>query len=414
MISRLLLPLLLYGWLLGPRLQGLDLMWLTVGACLLISPLVGGPARVLSGRMLAVWLAALCLVIYSGAVSLLRLTMDFGYAASWAKALVFALSGVAVVLLYRRVEGENAERQLLRHLIVCGAVSGVISLVIFFTPSLRLAVGERIVGTIANSYSGLYGVRVFDLSIGGGTAYGLFNLILALVLYEVRGLFAPRWRAALLALLAVVIFLSARGVFVVSVLMALGALIANFRFIRAVRWLLRSTAAALLIGAGAWGAVHSGALAGVMDSERLDGFIEHTVPWAFEVFLSAAEGEGLRSTTTDYIANEFFFPDTAAGVLFGMGDPEPMSDSGLVRTVFAVGLLGFVIHIAITLAFLRQFYARVQAAHARTIILGTSLLLLAFNFKEIIFSNSRGLFGLFVLLYYGFLLLQTPPRRTTP
>jgi hypothetical protein len=409
MIKRVLLLVLLYGWLLGPRLKGLDLMWLTVGACLLVSPLVGGPGRVLAGRMLPVWLAAVCLLIYSGLVAQAHLTFDFGYAAAWAKAFIYAVSGAAVVLLYRRVYADAAEQRLLRDLIVCGAVSAVISLVIYTSPSLRMVISERIIGTIANSYSGLYGVRVYDLSIGGGTAYGLFNLILALVLYTNRGLFAPRWRAALLALLAVIIFLSARGVFVVSVLMALGALAANFRFMRAMRWLMRSSVAAVLIGVGAWGAVSSGALASVMDSEQIDAFFEYTVPWAFEIFLSAAEGEGLRSTTTDHIANEFFFPETPGGLMFGMGDSDPLSDSGLVRTVFAVGLLGFAAHIGITLAFLRRFYARVHAAQARSVMLGTALLLLVFNFKEIIFSNSRGLFGLFVLLYYGYLLLQPPP-----
>lgn len=405
MPSRIVLPLILYGWLLGPRLVALDIMWLFVAALLLMAPLLGAAGHVIGGEKGLVWLLAVTLALYSLAIPLLHGVPDFAFALAWLKAFVYALSGVSVVLLYRRGHRAHAAAVLLRHLVLCGAISALLSLIIFLNPALRAATGELIVGTIANSLAGQHGFRIFDLSIGGGTGYGLFNLVLCIVLYRYPELFSRPARAALYALFAATILLSARSVLVVALMMALGAGVAHFRFDRALRGVACGIAVAVPAGLLLWGAVMSGALAGLANAEQFESFVDNTLPWLFEVLYNFAAGEGLRSGTTDYMAEEFFFPDSLSGRVFGTGDFEPASDSGLVRTVFAVGVFGLALQLLLVALFLRSFLAAVADHHARTTLVSVALLLLLFNFKEITFSNGRGLFGLWVLLYYGLMIL---------
>lgn len=410
MIARLALLGLLYCWLLGPRFVFGDVMWLTVGLVALASPLSTAHRTVSAWPMNLLWLAAALLAAYSAGISVAHRTMDFGYASSWFKAALFAYSAATLVLLYRHVHGEASLKILTRDIVIAAAISAVISLVIFVMPPIREIVGSMIIGTVANTFFGQIGLRAYDLSIGGGTAYGLFNVLVMVVLYKHKQLFRSSTRVLLFTLLTAVNFLSARSAFATTIGLGLIAWMFNLTPRYWVPVLVRTlTIAAATAGIGL-GAIAAGALPSMADSEKLDDFVDKTLPWAFELFLNAEKGDGASSTTTDQIANELFFPDSTVEQLLGAGNSDPQSDSGLVRTVFAVGFLGLLMHLALVAGFWWVALSRIPGAAERQILSICASLLLLFNFKELIFSNNRGLFGLFVLLFYGFILLRPAPH----
>jgi len=412
MMRRLALFALLYCWLLGPRFVFFDIMWMTVFAVAIASPLVSAHRVVSAWPMNMLWLFATVLGIYSVGIALANGSMNFGYGLSWFKAAVFAYSAAAVVLLYRRVYGVYSLEKLIRDVIVAAAISGLITLVIFVTPPIREITGSIIIGTVANTHFGQIGLRAYDLSLGGGTAYGVFNLLVMLMLYHCKSLFGPKTRILLFLLLAVVNFLSARGAFATTALL----LLLGFAFNPTPRKWGPAVGHTLMLGLGSAilviCAASFGALPSLADSDKASDFVDNTLPWAFELFLNEDKGDGLSSGTTDHIVEEFFFPETISGFLFGVGNPDPMSDSGLVRTVFAVGLLGLFLHLAIVAGFWRVAMGRIPMAVERRMLSMCVALLLIFNFKELIFSNSRGLFGLFALIFFAVLLLH-PARQST-
>lgn len=401
-----ILFVLLYGWLLGPRFVFLDLMWVFVALSMLFVPASGRVRKAFDGPIVWAWSLAAALVFYSAAISVGNGDLGFGFAIAWVKALIYSLSSIGLLGLYERTYGPVAIDRLVRDLVWGGAISALITLIIFTTPSVRAVTSSIIAGKIASSYPGMIGLRAYDLSIGGGTGYGLFNLVLAIVMYLHKHLFAPRVRAVFYVLFALSTFASTRSVFLVGSTLGVLALIYNFSWRSAARFfanVMLAAGAILIVG---WLSLSSGLLSSVVDSEQIDVLVEKTIPWAFEIFLNYNEGEGLRSETTDIIANEQFLPDSWVGIAFGIGDFEPLSDSGLVRTIFAVGVFGFAIQMIVTGVFLFHFISRNNGRNARRTMVMASALLLAFNFKEITFSNGRGLFGLFVILFYGFLLLR--------
>lgn len=406
MIARLALLGLLYCWLLGPRFVFADVMWLTVGLFALASPLSTAHRTVTKWPMNLLWLTAALLAAYSVGISLAHQSMDFGYAVSWVKAALFAYSAATLVLLYRHVHGDASLETLSRDIVIAAAISAVISLVIFVTAPIREIVGSMIIGTVANTLNGQIGLRAYDLSIGGGTAYGLFNVLVMVVLYHHKRLFSPSTRILLFTLLTAVNFVSARSAFAITV----GLTLIAWMFNLAPRHWAPVVGRTLVIAAAtagiALGAMKTGVLPSMADSEKLDDFFEITLPWAFELFLSANKGDGAGSATTDQIANELFFPDAIYEMMLGVGDSEPLSDSGLVRTVFAVGMFGLLVHLALVVGFWSAALARIPGATERRILSICAALLLLFNFKELVFSNNRGLFSLFVLLYYAFMLLR--------
>jgi hypothetical protein len=406
MITRFGLFALLYCWLLGPRFVFADVMWLTVFGVALVSPLVASHRTVSAWPMNLLWLAASVLAFYGASIAAVTGTMDFGYTLSWFKAGVFAYSAATLALLYRRFLGKFALQELTRDVVLAAAMSAVIALLLFVMADLRERVNGMIVGTIANTFFGQIGLRAYDLSIGGGTAYGIFNLIVMVLLYHHKTLFGPAIRIALFVLLAVVNFLSARSAF--------GATLALFLLSWAFnlapgRWFpVVARAAGLLavvIGPGLL-ALWAGLLPSLDDSDKLNNFVDNTLPWAFELFINADKGDGVTSTTTQQIRNEFFFPNTLEAFLFGAGDSDPMSDSGLVRTIFAVGFFGLAVHLSLVAGFWRVGMLHIKGSAERRVLSITAMLLLLFNFKEIIFSNSRGLFGIFSLLFFAFLILR--------
>lgn len=409
MIARFAMFGLTYCWLLGPRFIFADLMWLTVFGLALASPLVGAHRSVTKWPMNFFWLMAAALAFYSLGVAIAYGTMDAGYALSWFKAGVYACSAATLVVLYRRSHSELALERLMRDIVLATTISAVIAITMYVIPAVRELISGLIVGTIANSWNGQKGIRAYDLSIGGGTAYGFFNLIVMLMLYHRKTIFNPNSRIAIFILLSTVNFLTARSAFIVTIGLFFVGLIFNLAPSRLFPTALRSSSILFIIGGGAFlilGLVSG--LPSVDDGGIISNFSQNTLPWALELFISLEKGDGPSSTTTTYMLEELFFPESILGLLFGMGDSAPSSDSGLVRTIFAVGILGLVVHLVLVAGFWYTALSHISGKAERLIFSGTATLLLLVNFKELTFSNSRGLFGILALFFFSFIILRAP------
>jgi hypothetical protein len=229
------------------------------------------------------------------------------------------------------------------------------------------------------------------------------------MLYHRKTIFNPTTRVAVFVLLTVVNFLSARSAFSATIALFLMGLMFNLAPRLWVPIALRVAGLTLIISAGVlfplWAV---GRLPSPDDNETITNFTENILPWAFELFINSKEGDGLTSGTTTAMQEELFFPESVFGLLFGVGDSAPMSDSGLVRTVFAVGIFGLVVHLVLVAGFWRFALSRIQGETERRILSIAATLLLLINFKELTFSNSRGLFGVFVLFFFAFLILRPP------
>lgn len=68
------------------------------------------------------------------------------------------------------------------------------------------------------------------------------------------------------------------------------------------------------------------------------------IPWAFELFINVAAGRGLTTGSTSELLSMLKVPDDALRVIFGFGffeaDVSFRSDSGYIKTMYSVGILG--------------------------------------------------------------------------
>ena len=89
----------------------------------------------------------------------------------------------------------------------------------------------------------------------------------------------------------------------------------------------------------------------LLNSEQLYMFERYFIPWAFEVFLSYMEGGEVQTgSTNDLFRDHLFLPTDEKIFLYGAGNYLDHygghfvdSDSGYVRFIFALGLIGSII-----------------------------------------------------------------------
>lgn len=143
--------------------------------------------------------------------------------------------------------------------------------------------------------------------------------------------------------------------------------------------------------------------------EKVDFIVEHSVPWAFEMFLNAYTESSVSTASTDQLKSMYFFPDSLQSALIGdarlfvEGGYYMGTDAGYVRQIFSYGLIGLVFSLVL------YFYMFYVISRRVGLVLSGSLFLmvLVYNFKGsfIFFSSFDPVFVLifiFIVLRHGY------------
>lgn len=261
----------------------------------------------------------------------------------------FLLSSIFFIYIIKNYS-EKDSLILIKILIFAILIHSIIIYLNVFIPSTRIS--ENIIPIGGNidpeSFGNLYRVRglAFSASAGLSIMHSIgailaFYMITISIKYKDKILYGT----FTLLILGSTLFISRTGFFMFFIVIALFILIFNIGYIKNNIKIFNSLLLSiLLIVFISWFF-----LAFFVDKELFNIIIDKFAPWAFEIFLQNEHSGFLESrSTNDLLDNMIFFPQNELTWLIGDGYYDGVngeghyipSDSGYIRTIFAVGLLG--------------------------------------------------------------------------
>jgi hypothetical protein len=345
-----------------------------------------------------------CTALYSVGLTVITQATDVDMAGRLIRALVNLLGGIGLGTVYLRLYGEAAGRRCARDVFVVIGFHALLMLSMYRNPELRELIyrvtdAQRYVNL---NFPFLQGYRVSGLTYGLSTTSALQAcglLLLPSVLSGVAG-----WRKLIVLCFALLViasvFISGRAGLVVTFV---------FLFASVLWWLMRLRGRALAI-LGVMTATIGGlamivgifrdpALNRVWDDEQLLYTARHAGE-VLTLFLEPEESTGARG-----LKGMFFLPSDLVTLMFGASvwDRELLgisTDAGWVRTWFALGAIGILLHVALVGSLVWASIGSWRRDRALALgVLGVIVVVTLMNFKEVMFLTRNSIAVLFLLAY---------------
>lgn len=244
------------------------------------------------------------------------------------------------------------DRYILLEIFVLSALINSIIVYINITiPSSRIIIQSimPVVGNLPPDYL----FRVGGLSNGPGASLSIFHSFGAIISYFLlsksnRIKIQIKYTLITILILGSTLFISRTGFFLFFIIVGLYTLFFNLLNIK----LLLRNLLYLISGLILLLLVVILLLNIILDQNQIYLFQERFIPWAFELFISYFEsGDISSSSTNDLLDNHLFLPEDESSLWFGeahyagtdaKGHYIP-SDSGYIRSIFSIGLIGSII-----------------------------------------------------------------------
>lgn len=402
-LIRVVLFLLLYFFIFGPNLKPLDFLFPTVflfSVYFLCLSFINGKVDSSYGLLT---FSIFPVIIYSLFISIFSKGNEYIFFIELLKFSFFITGSFGVVSLYSRMIGPDWFKILLCDVVNACILVAITTLIIFLFDPVKQFVLNVVSFKMADNIQVLKGMRSIDISVGGGTALSLvfvfgFVLVNCLYLWGGRDSYKNSLASYLFILSSLV---TARTGFMVTCLLYVSFIVINiFHEFFHVSCDKRTRIKHFAINIVIISCFVSYAL-----YQYNDLIFNVMIPWAFELFINAAESKSISSaSTSDLLNNHYSISLTETNYIFGGGTFLINSDVGPIKILSSVGIVGAIFLSANTICFVFLICNATKSInftkfekHICVSVLVFWLLIFVVNFKELIFSNSRGAFVLIVL-----------------
>jgi hypothetical protein len=384
---------LLYTLVLGPNLKKVDFFWAVNIVLAIIFSILFLLGHLKIRRCMAVLVGfSIAFTTSSCLAFLLSQNASQTYFNETLK-LIILLMSTYVVALYSVSKLLINEEQLLHALVSIMLVLALTVAFIYVSPSAKEFLAEESGLKLASSFHHM-AYRTIDLSVGGGTALSLVFILGVLAVLELlfmRG-FSYRLVLALLIFSVVIVFSARTGLILLFIVYC----IYIYRFMRIG---LRSS---LLL----FRLVTVYAVVLVFALYFLSNYLgpelfTRVLSWVFEFMDASAYEADSGSSMSALMHDHLKFQLQSAEWLFGKNMLEIDSDIGFIKILHAGGILSTFLYLLFWgylffhTGFKRWRHSSVCFIYA--LFLGSIFIV---NFKELIFSNSRGLFSLILFIFF--------------
>lgn len=350
----------------------------------------------------------LFLIAYSLIISLIYNFDSVQATIEYIKLFIYTISIFTIIKLYKQHYKSLFLETIFKHLYFAILIVMFTIFVMFLFPNVRDFLLSLSDVKMADMLEVKHGIRYIDLSIGAGTTLSLvFFIGFVLNIYLLKEKIIHNiFYSIMLYLFIFASLLVGRTGFILIVLYGIYILFSNFNIsLKITKLQIYNLIALLLIS-----------LLLVYILSEYTFIIEKILPWALEFVFSYFESGMIATASSNNLMNDHYhFNFEALEFIFGKNDfTASTTDVGYLILLYANGFIGFISVIAwYFLLYNKANYIR-RSPNTLPSFQKLPLLLFAIivivNFKELIFTNSRGLF-LIILLISLALYEQNKLRR---
>lgn len=331
--------IILFFYLLAPSFNVLNISSSVIVVVFLMPfAFLKGVSFYITKEMLYIYIFILILGIYSALGENLIYNLQFdNYPFSFFKIainnIIFIIFSISLFLLFKfRLSFEN----LLMIIVAVSLLNSILILVSFGESGFRDLLESLLVQKESSNIDYSKGFRLRGLAAAGGFGLAVFNLIssVSLIFLYINNKINLYPTTFILVLILLSQFFLARTGLIIGIVIL-------FFFFMSVLFSKKDKLNLLIIFLMLFLLLTS--VYSLFEDE-----IRPMLPWALELYYNFAEGKGLRTNSSDDLMTMFNVPSDLKRLILGFGfyesAAEYRSDSGYIKTLYSVGVLGILIY----------------------------------------------------------------------
>lgn len=319
---------------------------------------------------------------------------EYDLAVEYLKLIVYIISSFFVVKLYSRYYKEKFYLKLLLHIYYSVLIVSFTVILFFVFPELRNFVYPLLASKMSSMWEVIRGIRYIDISVGAGTTLSLvFFVGFVLNVFLLREKILQNYIFTIMPLVFLVsAFLTARSGMFLIIGYTLLVLLSSFT-IKLSR-LSAFTYVNIFIVIGLFFYLF----------QSNNSTFASVIPWAFEIFINLIESGTFSTASTNNLFNDhYFFEFNYLELIFGKNYFNAPTDVGYLKILYANGIFGLFVFIIFYLYMFGTVLKNknFELKHLKIMMLIFLSTILLINIKELIFTNSRGLFLMVLIIYFS-------------
>jgi len=382
----------LYLILFGPKFIFLDFLVVTNVVFAILAVYFVFKNKTFFAEMWQLILVNIIMISYGLFLVIIYQLNEFTIVAEYIKLLIYTLSVFGIVKLYSQVYKKNFFEIILKHIFYSIIIVMLTVCVMFISKEIRTFILPLLDMKMANMFEVQQGIRFIDLSVGAGTTLSLvFFIGFVLNIYLIQNKILRGFFYTLSPyLLIFTSLLVGRTGFILIAIYGTYLLIFNFKIKLRISKLYAYNILSLAIII----------LCFVYVLTAFPILTEKILPWAVEFMFSfLSTGSLTTASTSDLMVNHYHFNFSGLDLFFGRNEFETNTDVGYLIILYSNGFIGIILFIFWHLIlFLKTRGGNSKLFKFNGLVNLIFIIVLMVNFKELIFTNSRGLFILVLMI----------------
>jgi len=391
----------------GPKLIFMDFLFLANILFALVALVFALQNNNYLKNIYGLLLLNLFLIAYSLIISLIYSFDSVQATIEYIKLFVYTLSVFTIVKLYKQYYKNLFLEAIFKHLYFAILIVMFTVLIMFLSPNVRDFLLPLLDMKMADMLAVKHGIRYIDISVGAGTTLSLVffvGFVLSIHLLKEK-IIHNIFYSIMPYLFIFASLLVGRTGFILIILYGIYILLSNSIIsLKITKLQIYNLIALLLI---------TSLLVYILSEYTF--IIEKILPWALEFVFSYFESGTIATASTNNLMNDHYhFNFEALEFVFGKNDFTASTDVGYLILLYTNGLVGLITVIAWYFilykkaSYNRSFPNTLSSFQKLPLLLFTIIVIV--NFKELVFTNSRGLFLIVLLISLAF-YEQSKTRR---